>query len=101
MMNLNRPHSFEDQTLVIVRVMTKNQTVRNLERISPLRNFLRDELLRRRGDLTLTRLRLRGEQIVDVRRDPANGHVVHVARNHVTQQLTWITLIMYAAVFRS
>src|SRR6185436_15731534 len=98
MVNLNRAHAFQNLSLVVVRMMTKNQAVRNLKCVSLFLRFLVNEISRRRYEFLLRNLRIVHQEMIHVGGDPTHRDVHHVKRNHLDEQRLRIALVMYASI---
>src|SRR6185369_11003031 len=98
MMNLNRAHAFQNHSLMLVCMMTKNQAVRNLKCVSFLLRLLVDEIARCRYKLLLRNLRIVHQQMIHVGGDATHRDVHHVKRNHLNEQRLRIALVVYASI---
>src|SRR5918994_6117093 len=98
MMNLNRPHSLEDRSLVLVGVMAQYEPVTNLKRVSLLLYFLFNKSLSRRSKIVLRNLCIAQQGAIHVRRHCAHSHVLHVDRDHLDQQRLRIAVVVHSTV---
>src|SRR5215217_1166087 len=97
-MDLNRTHAFEYLALMLVRVMSENQTVTNLKRVSLLFRLVVDKLSRRVRKLGFGDLWILEQQMIDVRRNAPNRHIREVNRDHVDEHRLGIALVVHAAI---